>query len=90
MRGLDLKSRSDTAICKVVPRANGLCHQPLTIVQPSIRGMGMAVGSTVTALGYATMQSAELAINAQGELIDDNQLRFDLHVSNGVIKKILP
>lgn len=48
--GVDLKLTSDVAICKIPQRADGTAHQPLTMIQPGIRGTGMVVGSAVRRL----------------------------------------
>jgi hypothetical protein len=85
LTGLDLKSSSDVAICKIAPRVNGPCHQPLAIIQSGIRGTGIAVGSSVSAIGYGSMQDVELEVNERGELIDDKKLRLQPHVSRGEI-----
>jgi hypothetical protein len=88
IRGIDLRLTSDTAICKVVPIAKGVPYQPLPIVQPALRGLGMAVGKTVTVLGYPTMHHVELS------QVDDRTMsgdfRFDLHVSKGQILERFP
>lgn len=80
--GIDLKLTSDTALCKVAQIAEDVPHQPLSIVQPGIRGLGIAVGKTMTAIGYAGMQ--DVALEPLGEL------RFDLHVSRGEMLERFP
>jgi hypothetical protein len=57
---LDLRLSSDIAICKVPPKLSGPPHQPLTIVQASIRGTGIGVGANVAAIGYAEMTEEHL------------------------------
>lgn len=43
--GVDLKLNSDIAICKVPERADGPVHQPLNIVQRSIKGTSLRIGA---------------------------------------------
>lgn len=86
--GVDLKLTSDTAICKVSPLAENVPHQPLSIVQSSLRGVGMAVGKTATAVGYAGMQDVEL--NSEGENVVSGEFKFELHLSLGVIEEHFP
>ena len=87
--GVELKLTSDIAICKVPPRPGGAPHQPLTMIQPSIRGTSLVPGAQVGAIGYPGMLDIDhLVIN------DDNQIvgrsNFDLHASTGKILDWLP
>jgi hypothetical protein len=88
IRGVDLRLTSDTAICKVAPLADGIPYQPLSIIQPGIRGVGLVVGKEATAVGYAGMQNVEL-------LPEENRIRpgdfhFTLHVSRGRVLERFP
>lgn len=86
--GISLKLTSDTAICKVSPIAEGIPHQPLSIVQSSLIGTGMAVGKTATAIGYVGMRDVELSQEAEN--IVSGEFPFDLHVSTGAILERFP
>ena len=86
--GVNLKLTSDTAICKVSPIAEGIPHQPLTIVQSGLIGTGMAVGKTAIAIGYGEMQYVELA--RESERVMSGNFFFDLHASTGVILERFP
>jgi hypothetical protein len=86
--GVDLKLTSDTAICKVSRIAEGVPHQPLSIIQSGLIGNGMAVGKTATAVGYAGMQDVELTQETEGLVSGD--FRFDLHVSTGTVLEHFP
>ena len=86
--GVDLKLTSDTAICKVSPIAEGIPHQPLSIVQPGLVGTGMGVGKAATAIGYAGMRNVELA--QESENVMSGEFSFDLHVSTGAILERFP
>ena len=83
IRGLDLKLNSDTAICKVRPMPDGSPYQPLSIVQPGIRGTGLAVGKSATALGYGGMTEVI-------ELNGGQDMRFRPFVSTGSILERFP
>jgi len=86
--GVSLKLTSDTAICKVSPIAEGIPHQPLSIVQSSLIGTGMGVGKAATAIGYAGMRDVELA--QESENVVSGEFSFDLHVSTGAILERFP
>lgn len=88
IRGLDLRLTSDTAICQVAPIAENIPHQPLTIVQPGIRGLGLAVGKMATAIGYAGMQ--DVPLTAVGGNVISGDFKFNLHVSRGNIVERFP
>lgn len=83
IRGVNLKLTSDTAICKVVTPPDAWLYQPLTTIQPGIRGLGLAVGKTATAIGYAGMQDVALEQRPNGGTSGD--FKFKLHVSRGEI-----
>ncbi|HEY1932607.1 MAG TPA: serine protease [Acetobacteraceae bacterium] len=85
--GLDLRLNSDVALCKVAMPPNGPPHQPLTVVQAGIQGIGMGVGSNAIALGYAGM-SEEILLSDRREIIGDPSFR--LHVSVGGITEQYP
>lgn len=86
--GVSLKLTSDTAICKVSPIAEGIPHQPLPIVQPSLIGAGMAVGKTATAIGYVGMRDVELFWETENIVSGD--FPFNLHVSTGAVLERFP
>jgi len=88
IQGLDLKLTSDIAICKVAPIVGGAPHQPLAIVQSGLIRIGMAVGKTATAVGYAGMNDITLTQVADGLVSGD--FKFDLHVSKGQILERFP
>ncbi len=88
IRGLDLKLTSDTAICQVAAIAEGIPHQPLTIVQPGIRGVGLGVGKMATAIGYVGMQ--DISLTAEGGNVVSGDFKFNLHVSRGSILEQFP
>jgi hypothetical protein len=88
IRGTDLSLISDTAICTVTPMADGTPYQPLSIIQPGIRGVGLAVGKRAIAVGYAGMQDFELHPEKDG--VRTGSFRFDLHVSKGEILEHFP
>jgi hypothetical protein len=88
IRGVGLKLTSDTAICQVAAIADGIPHQPLSIVQSGIIGTGMAVGKTATAVGYGEMREAE--ISQESEHIVSGDFAFGLHVSTGEILEHFP
>lgn len=88
IKGLDLKLTSDTAICQVAPIADGVPHQPLTIVQRGIRGLGLGVGKAATAIGYAGMQDIELS--GEGGNVVSGDFKFKLHASCGKILERFP
>lgn len=86
--GVNLKLKSDIAICKVDAIAEGVPHQPLTIVQSGMVGTGMAVGKTATAVGYGEMRDVELA--RQSDRAFSGDFSFGLHASTGVILEHFP
>jgi len=86
--GVDLKLTSDTAICRVAAIADEVPHQPLSIVQSSLLGTGMAVGKTATAIGYAGMHDVELT--PENDVVVSGDFHFDLHLSTGVIQEHFP
>lgn len=88
IEGLNLKLSSDTAICKVTPISDQVPYQPLSIVQPGIKGIGMQVGKTVTVVGYGAMQNAELEPVREGLIT--GAFPFSLHVSRGEILERFP
>lgn len=86
--GVNLKLKSDIAICKVAPIAEDIPHQPLTIVQPGMAGTGMAVGKTATAVGYGEMRDVEMT--RQADHVMSGDFSFALHASTGVIVERFP
>jgi hypothetical protein len=86
--GIDLKLTSDIAICKVPPRNGSFPHQPLTMVQPGMIGIGMKVGSMAYALGYAGMEDFEIELNEDGQIVGNK--KFRLHGSVGKILERFP
>jgi hypothetical protein len=86
--GVDLKLTSDIAICKVRQLSPTTPHQALSIKQRGIRGVGIDVGKTATAIGYAGMNEIIPLKSAAGSKGDD--LRFDLHISKGKIIERFP
>ena len=86
--GVDLKLKSDIAICKVAPLGDGIPYQPLTIVQPGVVGTGMAVGKRATAVGYGAMRDVDLVRESDNVLSGD--FSFDLHASSGAILERFP
>jgi hypothetical protein len=88
IRGADLRLTSDTAICKVAPMSDGMPYQPLSIIQPGIRGVGLAVGKRAAAVGYAGMQDVELLPEKNG--VRPGDFRFNLHVSKGKVLQRFP
>ena len=87
-QGIDLKLNSDIAICKVPPRPDGAAHQPLSIVQPGIRGTRLVVGASVGAVGYSGMSDVDLVKGANGAIAFEGV--FDLYGSVGSIREWLP
>jgi hypothetical protein len=88
IKGVDLKLTSDIAICKVAQLAPDEPHHPLTIVQSGIIGVGMAVGKTATAVGYAGMTDTFLSPIRPSIIAGD--FSFYLHVSQGAIEERFP
>lgn len=86
--GSNLKLTTDTAICQVDPIADGIPHQPLSIVQSSIVGHGMSVGKTATVVGYGDMQDVEL--RSETDKVMSGDFQFNLHVSTGKIIERFP
>src|SRR6266404_3661905 len=60
-----LNLNSDAALCKVSPIAEGVPHQPLTIVQKGLVGTGLAVGKNAMAIGYGKMRSVDLTLQSE-------------------------
>lgn len=85
--GSDLRLLSDTAICQVA-RSAGEFFQPLTIIQSGIRGAGLAVGKTATAIGFGAMQDTPLELHDAGHVTGD--FSFDLYASTGSIAEHMP
>lgn len=85
---VDLKLKSDIAICKVMAIRGDAPYQPLTIVQSGIVGKGMAVGKTATAVGYGGMRDVELT--QESDHTFSGGLSFDLYASRGVIEERFP
>jgi Trypsin-like peptidase domain len=89
-----LKLNSDTAICVVTPLGEGIPYQPLTVVQPGIRGIGLDVGKRATAVGCGDMENVEISRvegAAQGsERAIEGDFRFNLYVSKGKILERFP
>jgi len=88
IEGVNLKLTSDTAICKIEPLATDVPYQPLAIVQRGIQGLGMRVGKSATAVGYAGMKDVELTQSNESLVIGDFQ--FNLHVARGAILEQFP
>lgn len=89
-RGVDVEITYDIAICKVMARANtNYPHQPLTLVQSGLIGVGMRVGSEAHAVGYAGMSDFEINKNAAGQVVIA-QPQFNLHGSVGKITEFFP
>lgn len=88
IRDVDLKLTADIALCKVEPLADKVPYQPLPIIQPGLRGIGVDVGKTATAVGYAGMKDVQLEPVQQDVIAGD--FSFDLHVSRGEIKERFP
>ncbi len=86
--GVRLSLNSDAAICKVSPIAEGVAHQPLTIVQKGMVGAGLAVGKNAMAIGYGDMRNVNLANQSEGVIAGD--FAFHLHASAGVILERFP
>ncbi len=87
-RGTELKLQHDTAICKVAPANKEVPYQPLSIIQPGIKGVGLDVGKKATAIGYAGMLDVQLQPEKNGVRLGDFQ--FDLHVSTGSVLQRFP
>lgn len=83
----DLKLTSDLALCKVAANNDDMPYQPLSIVQPGLRGIGLMPGKSATAVGYAGMQDVPVD-SESGKLLTD--FRFNLHVSSGQILERFP
>lgn len=88
IRDVEIKLTSDTALCKVAALGEGIPHQPLPVIQPGLRGIGIAVGKSATAIGYAGMQDIELAMERSN--VASGDFRFDLHVSKGTVLERFP
>ena len=86
--GVRLNLNSDAAICKVSPIAEGVPHQPLTIIQKGLVGAGLTVGKKAMAIGYGEMRSVDLVQQSEGVIAGD--FPFHLHASAGVILERFP
>jgi trypsin-like peptidase len=86
--GINLRINSDIAICKVLSRQGDYPHQPLTIIQPGVTGIGTQVGATVFALGYPGMADMELKLMQPGEIL--GECGFNLHMSSGKVLERYP
>jgi Trypsin-like peptidase domain len=86
--GMDLKLTSDIAICKIAPRIDGTAHQPLTTIQPGMRGLGMNVGSPASAVGYVGMTDVDIEAGTDGRIAA--LPNFELHVSSGAVLERFP
>lgn len=88
--GVDVKITYDIAICKVPARATtDYPHQPLTLVQSGLIGVGMQVGSEAHALGYGDMSDFEINVNAERQIVIARP-QFNLHGSVGRIIEFFP
>lgn len=83
--GVDLKLQIDLAICKVTELNSNFPFQPLALVQPGLKGIGMQVDKEAFALGYGNMN--DVAFEDGKSTADFN---FDLHVSKGKITHRFP
>lgn len=84
----DLRLTCDTAICKVEdPPSDGI-YQPLSIIQPGIEGVGLAVGKSAMAIGYGAMRDVELETSSTG--LVEGDFGFVLHVAHGRILERFP
>jgi Trypsin-like peptidase domain len=89
-KGVDVRITYDVAICKVPARKDtNYPHQPLTLVQSGLIGIGMRVGSDAHALGYAGMSDFELNVNAARQIVITPR-KFNLHGSIGKIIEFFP
>lgn len=79
----DLKLTTDTAICKVEDPPESWLYQPLSVVQPGLRGTGLAVGKSAIAIGYGAMQDVDLHDGPNG--IREGDFHFDLYLAKGHI-----
>lgn len=87
IRGVDLKLTSDVAICKVPQLSPTTPHQALSIKQRGIKGVGIDVGKSATAIGYGSMDET---IPLKGEPGTRGDFKFDIHVSKGKIIERFP
>ena len=87
-QGSQLKLTSDTAICKVERPPDAWLYQPLSVIQPGIRGLGLAVGKRAIAIGYAGMQDVSLDPPEGG--LQSGDFHFDLHVTVGEVTEHFP
>ena len=89
-KGVDVKITYDIAICKVPARTDtNYPHQPLTLVQSGLIGVGVRVGSDAHALGYAGMSDFEINVNAARRIVIAPP-QFNLHGSVGKIIEFFP
>jgi hypothetical protein len=86
-RPKELRLTSDTAICKVEAPLADLPYQPLAIVQPGIRGVGLGVGKGAIAIGYGAMNDVDLEEEAG---VVSGDFSFGLYVAVGNILERFP
>lgn len=82
----ELKLTSDTAICRV-RRGRDQIHQPLSMIQSGIRGVGLLPGKRAMCIGYSGM--TDLQIDPKTRTIE-NPIPFKLHVSLGTVIEQFP
>jgi Trypsin-like peptidase domain len=80
-----LKLTTDIAICKVQELNSPFPFQPLAVIQPGIKGIGIDVGKQANALGYGGMRDLSFS---DGKALDD--FSFDLYVSKGRVIERFP
>jgi hypothetical protein len=83
-----LKLTADTAICKVEEALPDLLYQPLAIIQPGIRGVGLQVGKGAIAIGYGAMADFAFDDRQDGDLASNGD--FSLHLTQGKIIERFP
>lgn len=88
IQGLDLRLNSDIAICQVAALGQDLPYQPLSLIQPSLTGVGISVGKTITAIGYGEMRDIELS--SVNNRIVAGDFHFKMHLTQGVIEEKFP
>jgi Trypsin-like peptidase domain len=84
----ELRLKSDIAICKVQERPPGQLHQPLPLVQPGLRGIGLQVGKRATAIGYADMFDTDVTHGGNDAVLGD--FNFSPSVSIGQVLERFP
>ena len=87
-RNAELRISVDTAICKVTPLSENVPYQPLPLIQPGIRGVGLSVGKRATAIGYSGMRDIDL--KSKDPRVAFGDFKFDLHVSSGIVHERYP